>query len=552
METGAVRKRWRNRITIALVFPDTYALGMSNLGFQRVYELLNAHDHLVAERFFMPGLPLTSGGIRSVESGRALAEFDLILFSISFEYSYLNIPVILAGGGIPLFSEERRTGGPPLVLAGGIACQINPEPVAPMMDAFLVGDFEAICTGFVGFLENELTQGEKGRQKLLESLSISCPGVYVPEFTRMSGSQVATGASMRVVPAIQERAPAILPHTLVRSSVAAFPDTFLMEVSRGCGRGCRFCAAGYVYRPPRPWPLSSMENTLGLAGEAEKIGLVGLEFMEPEGLNLLVSRLLEAGCRLGFSSLRADAVTGDFARLLASSGSRTATIAPEAGSEALRRRINKNLSHDQVLSCCHRLLNAGIRNLKLYFMIGLPFEDEGDVEQIVTLSRDILQMLVLAGKGRGSLGHLTVSVSTFVPKAWTPFQWAGFVPGQVLKRRRQIIENGLRGLPNLRLRLDSHDKALLQAILSRGDRMLARGLVLHGLKGLGTRKMVKKTAPVAEKYLRERPIDEPFPWEILRHRVRREFLYSQWKKAERGRQTSFCEMSRCRRCGACP
>ena len=548
-ETGVIRKRWKNRITVGLVFPDTYGTGMSNLGFQRVYELLNAHDLIVAERFFLPAFGQSDVSIRSVESSRGLGEFDLILFSISFEYSYLNIPLILAGGRIPVFTEDRKTSCP-LVLAGGIACQINPEPAAPFIDAFLLGDFEAICPDFVEFLEDHELSGKKGR--LLESLSLQVPGVYVPSFYMpLSGRISQEGPYGQVLPAIQEKPPQILPHTVVLSEKASFPDTFLMEVGRGCGRGCRFCAAGYVYRPPRPWPAENIKNTLALAEETKKIGLVGLEFMETAGLHELISSLLQSRFKLGFSSLRADAVTRDFASLLAASGSKTATIAPEAGSETLRRRINKNLTREQILECCRQLVTAGIRNLKLYFMIGLPFEDDEDVEDIVCLSKEILQMFTGAGRKRGNLGHLTVSVSTFVPKAWTPFQWAAFAGKNHLGRRRDILEKGLRGVPNVRLRLDSPEKAFIQAILSRGDRDLAQDLIIQRLKGMGTRKLVKKISSKAEKYLRERSFDEPFPWEILNHRVKKAFLYSQWQKAQQGRQSPFCELLKCRRCGAC-
>ena len=553
-ETGVIRKRWNNRVTVALVFPDTYALGMSNLGFQRAYELLNGYDQIAAERFLLPESFKCATGLRSIESNRSLKEFDLILFSISFEYSYLNVPLVLSGGGLPLFSTERGAECP-LIIAGGIACQINPEPVAPLVDGFLLGDFEAICPRFIEFLDEGDSLGRDGREEVLERLALSCSGVYVPRFHEAISADISLGdhrkCGDRIVPALEEGPPDILPHSVVLSENAAFPCTFLVEVSRGCGRGCRFCAAGYVYRPPRPWPVSSIKDTLSMAENARKIGLVGLEFLEKEGLHELLSSLLENRREIGFSSLRADAVTEDFARLLVASGSKTATVAAEAGSERLRKIINKNLTEDQIFACCDRLISAGIKNLKLYFMLGLPFEEDGDVEELIRISREIRSMLIAAGKGRGSLGHLTVSISTFVPKAWTPFQWAAFVDRDVLERRRTILEKGLRHLSNVRLRLDSPERALVQAILSRGDRDLANDLVLSRLKGRSGRRMVKKLSFISEKYLRGRPRGGHFPWEILKHRVKRDFLYSQWEKARRCTETSFCDLEKCRRCGAC-
>ncbi len=534
-EAGVIRKRWRGRRSVALVFPDSYGLGMSNLGFQRVYELLNRHEDIVAERFFFHG---NSSDVRSLESNRHVCEFDIILFSISFEPSYLNIgPFLLAAGLSPL-REERSQG--PLVLAGGIACQINPCPAAGFMDAFLLGDFEAVSDSFIDFLleVDPLSGKREGRLLRLREM---VEGVFLPAFPDIAP----------VAPAIQRSLLETVPHTVIVSNRSSFPNTFLLEVTRGCGRGCRFCAAGFVYRPPRQWPKEVIQRTISDTRGAKKIGLVGLEYADRGFISTLCQELIERGFQLGFSSLRADAITEEFVNLLVRSKNYTATIAPEAGSERLRRIINKNLTQEQILEAARTFFRSGLKNLKLYFMMGLPFEEDGDVEQIVHLALKVKEEMLLFAKGRGKIGNITVSVSTFVPKAWTPFQWAAFAGPDDLSRRRTILKERLASEPNIRLRLDSVENAMLQAVLSRGDEKIGRLLFELTQKGYGKRRMVKKISNIAENYLKRRVEGEKFPWEVVRHRVRREYLLAQWNRAKRAETTGFCNLETCRRCGAC-
>ncbi len=538
-EAGVIKKRWRGKRSVAIVFPDSYGLAMANLGFQRVYELLNCNEDIVAERFFYNGI---SYDFRSAESNRHVLEFDIIIFSISFELSYLNVAPFLMQAGIPPLRKDRAPYDSPLILAGGVACQINPSPVADFVDAFLLGDFEAIYEDLVSFLINRDINSSR-KDRLLTELAESLAGVYCPGI-HSRGKGIVT-------PAFSKKGLSTVAHTVVVSDRSSFPNTFLLEITRGCGRGCRFCAAGFVYRPPRNWSEEAINYTLSDTKGARKVGLVGLEYASSSIISGLCEGLIKKGFQLGFSSLRADALTEEFVRLLVRSKNYTAAIAPEAGSERLRRIINKNLTEEQIVSAAEILARVGLRNLKLYFMIGLPMEEDDDVEEIAILSKKVRDIMLAFARGRGRAGKIIVSVATFVPKAWTPFQWVAFVESNVLKRRRKILREMLGSVPNIRLRLDSIEGSIMQALLSRGDERLGKILGSFVLRGLGNKRIVKEISNIAENYLKERRLEEELPWEVINHRVKRNFLLAQWKRAQRAQETAFCNLQVCRRCGAC-
>lgn len=566
-ETGAVYKKWDGRISAALIFPDSYAIGAANLGLQTVYSLLNQYDHIVCERFFAPEFSRTGSGLRnpcrrsgrwvSMESGRRIAEFDLVLFSISFESNYTDVLIALNDGGLTL-SSRKRIDSEPLVIAGGVAVQINPEPVADFIDAFLLGDFETISGRLVSELP-VLADSGITRQKRLQRLAKNVPGCYVPGACRPIYDRSGELVSWDVDPAFPFPAPPsvyegpteIVPHTRILSPFAAFPNMFMLELARGCGRGCRFCAAGFVYRPPRKWPVESLKNTIARRNGTDRIGLVGLEFLGRDHTESLCQEMLAQGLKLRFSSMRADGITGTFVRLLGKSGQRSVTMAPEAGSERLRRAVNKNLRETTILTAAELLASAGIPDLKLYFMIGLPFETEDDVQEIVALVDRIRRTVRPIGRSRGHLGSITVSVNTFVPKAWTPFQWAATADPAVLRKKRKILIRGLGRLPNTKLKLDSAREAIFQAVLSRGDRRLAPALELVAIHGVLWKKALKETGLSADMYCGMRGKETLFTWEVVGHRVRKEYLWREWERASMQQETGFCHTDVCTRCGVC-
>lgn len=545
-ETGAICKTWRHTgksrdvISIALIFPNTYAVGMSNLGLQTLYATLNSSPDIVAERFFYN----EDGSWKSEESGTSLKEFKVLLFSVSFEADYLNILRAIAACGLSPLASEREDEKGPLVLAGGVATFINPEPIAPFIDAFLLGEFEAIAPDFLPIL-HELAKTQTSRKTRLELLARHCHYAYTPNHF-----------SSAITPARQMQLMETAPHTQILSKDAAFSNMFLVELARGCGRGCRFCAAGFIYRPPRPWPQTALISALSRIQGTNRIGLVGLEFLRREDIHSICETLLNQGMRLAFSSMRIDSLTDAFIEVLVKSHIATATIAPEAGSERMRNIINKNLTEDVILSGIERLAAAGILNFKLYFMYGLPFETPEDMEALVNLVKRAKEIITPMGKRQRHMGNITVSAGTFVPKAWTPFQWASFVTEKTHTAHRNILIKGLSAIPNVRLRLDSWRSASIQAILSRGDRSLASILQSVALNATPWRKAFKDskihnpTSPTAESFLRERDILDPLPWETVQHPIKKDFLIQEWNRAKEVKNSPSC-MPNCKRCGVC-
>jgi len=558
-ETGAIQKDWAGRIKIALVYPNRYPVGMSNLGFQTVYHLLNQIDHVVCERSFLPeDGKLEKNRITTIESGNRISDFDIIAFSVSFENDYPNLLTILNQAELPLKSSDR--GAPhPLLMAGGVACFLNPEPIAPFIDCFLIGEAEAILPRLFETVSSRLLDADK--RSCLQALARDVPGVYVPAFYTPGYDTDGTLCAFEPMGDVPEKIKRIflkdLSNTPTCSAIltpdTSFERTFLIEVGRGCPHGCRFCSSGYIYRPPRFRPLSLLDKCLqhGIS-LTDRIGLVGAAVSDLPEIEELCSRVDPEVIRISFSSLRADALYPKLISALGKSRVKTATIAPDAGSERMRTVINKGISEQEILDAAENLVAGGIPNLRLYFMVGLPTETMDDVEEIVVLCKKIKHRFLKSSRMRKRIGEITVSLSCFVPKPFTPFQWVAMDDVQLLKKKIKKVKNGLKRVANVSVHSDVPRWAYIQALLSRGDRKVARILSLAH-ENQGNWPKTFKASPINPDYYvhREHSLDERLPWDFLDQGIDKSFLIKEYKRALQGKTSPPCPMESCSICGVC-
>ena len=555
-ESGAVKKQHAGRLTVALVYPNTYAVGMSNLGFLTVYRLLNEFDHVVCERAFLPaGKDDPALGIHAVESGKPIGNFDIVAFSLSFENDYPAILTVLEKAGIPLESSDRGTPHP-LVVAGGVACFLNPEPIAAFIDCFLLGEAEIILPLFL-----ETYTPQTDRQTTLGRITRQVPGAYVPAFYAPLYHKDGTLKELNVSP---EAPQTIKPPRFndltdepafgsIITPDTTFKNTYLLEVARGCPHGCRFCSAGFVYRPPRFQSLEALKACLEQAAErTSKVGLVGTAVSDLPCLADLCRFASDKGLQVSFSSLRADALDDDLVKTLRANKVKTATIAPDAGSERMRRIINKGISEAQILKAAEKLVAGGIPNLKVYFMVGLPWETEADVRAIVELTGKIKQQFLKTSRKMKKIGSITVSLNAFVPKPFTPFQWCPMDDRKSLQSKIKTIRKALQKIPNVRVQAENLRWSYIQALLARGDRRVS-GLLKQAHAGGGNwSRTFKETAVDPDFYVtRERSTDERLPWGFIDHGLKKAFLVREYQRAGAGKTSADCPLDNCHLCGIC-
>ena len=533
-ERGFTVKDWGGRIPVAIVYPNSYYMGMSNLAVQTIYSLFNAYPDFVCERaFYDPPAPDSHhpSAVVSMESQRPLADFAVVAFTLSYEFDYFNMIQSLKSAGIPVWAQQRDERHP-LIIAGGACMLTNPAPVAPFLDAVIAGEGEEIVPSLVAAWRDGLYGS---RDELLDELA-TIPGVYVP--TRPPAEGAVERQWVRDIAQTEA-------YSTVLTEDTELSNMTLIEVARGCGRGCRFCIAGYVFRPPRYRPL---EDLLAIVDHSlqhtQRVGLLGAAVADHPQLPELVLGASELGARVSVSSLRVDNLRPEVLRAIAEGGTKTVTVAPEAGSERMRQAINKGVTEEEILDGATLVGESGARRLKLYFMIGLPGEEDGDVHAMAALGSRIKQRLDAAGNGT----RLVMGVSPLVPKPWTAYQYQEQVDATTIKQRQAILKQRL--APGIELRGESPRAARIDDVLSRGDARVATMLDELPDPSLGA----------YGRAIHEHGLDGPFPWEderppwqIVDVGMTERFLLREMDKHERTKRTIPCPPPEvgCKLCGVC-
>ncbi len=566
-------------VRVALAFPDTYAIGMSHLGLRVLYGILNERPDCWAERVFCPwpdmeaALRASSVPLFSLESHTPLRGFDLLGFSLSYELSNTNLLNMLDLGGIPLLRRDRGEEDP-LVLAGGDGAA-SPEPMADFVDLFCIGDGEDALPALVDVFK-ECRRGGLSRRDTLLEIVARVPGWYAPEFYRPVFHRDGTMAGMEV---LEARAPekvlevhvpsledAYYPTRPVVPYAESIHDRISLEVMRGCTQGCRFCQAGMIKRSQR---LRSVDTLLRLARETyantgyDEISLVSLSTADYPDLVELSGRLHEEfrGKRVSVAipSLRVNETLKLVPGLIEGVRRSSLTIAPEVGTDRLRKVVNKDIRNDHLFAGVEEAYRRGWSSVKLYFMVGLPTETDEDVRGIVDMGIACSEVGRRAGVGPKDA---TVSVSNFVPKPHTPFQWHAMPPADELRRRGNIVRDAARGNRRIKVRIHDVERSLLEGVLSRGDRRVGAAVLGAFRRGARFDAWDEHFRPAAwdEAFReagvdphffnhRERTVEEWLPWDHVKGGVKRAYHVDEKLKAERGETTGFCMIEKCNRCG---
>ena len=540
-------------LRVVLAYPNLYYVGMSNLGFQGVHAHFNTFEEIVCERAFLPEEEEREGlrTLCSFETATPLRDFDVVAFSVAFENDYLHIVQMLRMAGIPLRAKDRGRRDP-IILIGGSATFLNPEPLAPFADVIAIGEGEVLVPKLVAaWLE------KGGPRAGLDALGEK-DGFYVPARHTVVWNEDGTIAKVdgpgRVLRQRAYPGSMPLPQTTILTPHTEMSMKFLIEISRGCPCMCRFCWAGYNYLPVRGFSRAAIVERAAQVREfTDRIGLVSTAVCDHPEINGIVDDLSALGFQVSVASLRLDDLSPEFVFKLVDTGVEGLTLAPECGSERMRRIINKQFTNEDILARARWIFENGIQNLKLYYMVGLPFETQADVDDIVRLTEKIRDIMVEIGRPRGRIGRIHASVNPFVPKPGTPFQWLAMESVKETDEKLQYLRKAFAKIPNVEAICKSARTGFHQTILALGDRKVADALEYAVLNHCDLKRATKEVGLDPSFYVyREKAKAEVLPWDIIDNGVSRDYF---WKELERSRREALSphcpEIQGCIRCGVC-